>query len=66
MATKTNFVKTSTGDVIAKSLIGACSHYPDHGVMILNIKGEKLLWISESDNEKARTIRDEINAQLMA
>ncbi|MEC6797023.1 hypothetical protein VXS03_08170 [Photobacterium sp. S4TG1] len=66
MSTKTNFVKVSTGDVIAKALIGACSHYPDHGIMVLNIKGDKLLWISEPSNEKARVIRDEINAQIMA
>lgn len=66
MSVKSNFVKVSTGDVIAKALIGACSHYPDHGVMILNIKGEKLLWISEPSNDKARAIRDEINSALMS
>ena len=64
--TKNRFVRPSTGDVIAISLIGLCSHYPDHGVMILNVNGDKLLWISEKNNEKARAIRDEINDQLMA
>ncbi|MDT3320784.1 hypothetical protein Q4Q52_13580 [Shewanella sp. SP1S2-4] len=54
------FIKLSNGDVMRKNLIGSCSHYRDHGIMLLNTNGEKLLWIPEVDNTKAQTMRDEI------
>ncbi|NVH52898.1 hypothetical protein HU985_18545 [Photobacterium damselae subsp. damselae] len=64
--TKSNFIKLPTGDAFAKSLIGSCSHYRDHGLMLLNSSGEKLLWVPEPDNAKAAAMRDEIVAELMA
>lgn len=63
--TKPNFIELPTGDAFIKSLIGSCSHYRDHGIMILNINGEKLLWIPEPDNTKAIAMRREIVAALM-
>jgi len=59
------FIKLPTGDLLAKALIGSCAHYPDHGVMLLNNKGEKLLWVSEPSNEKAKSLRDEVVTALM-
>ena len=61
-----NFIKLPTGDAFSKALIGSCSHYKDHGLMMLNINGEKLLWVPEPDNAKAAAMRDEIVAALMA
>lgn len=63
---KNRFIKLPTGDAMDIGLIGSCSHYADHGVMLLNAKGEKLLWLPQSDNAKAVEIRDEIVAALMA
>jgi hypothetical protein len=66
----TSFIKLPTGDAFSKALIGSCSHYKDHGLMMLNINGEKLLWVPEPepepDNAKAAVMRDEIVAALMA
>jgi len=64
--TKNTYIKLSTGDLLSKNLIGACSHYIDHGVMILNTDGLKLLWLSEPSNEKAKSLRDEVVTALMA
>ena len=64
--TKNRFIKLQTGDALDRGLIGSCSHYADHGVMLLNTKGEKLLWIPQPDNAKAIAMRDEIVAALMA
>ncbi len=64
--TNEQYVLLSNGDLMQKSLIGSCSHYADHGVMLLNTKGEKLLWIPQADNAKAIEIRDGIVAALMA
>ncbi|HHQ4789397.1 TPA: hypothetical protein ACSP21_000249 [Aeromonas veronii] len=66
MATKAPFITLPSGDALLISLIGSCTHYPDHGVMMLNTKGEKLFWHSEEDNVKARAIRDDIVAKLTA
>lgn len=63
---KSNFITLPSGDALLISLIGSCTHYPDHGVMMLNTKGEKLFWHSEEDNLKARSIRDDIVAKLIA
>ncbi|MCD9487205.1 hypothetical protein [Photobacterium iliopiscarium] len=62
----TSFIKLPTGDAFSKALIGSCSHYRDHGLMLLNNSGEKLLWVPEPDNAKAVAMRDEIVAALMA
>lgn len=63
---KSNFIKLPTGDAFAKALIGSCSHYKDHGLMLLNINGEKLLWVPEPDNAKASAMRDSIVEALLA
>lgn len=63
---KKRFIKLPNGDAMDIGLIGSCSHYADHGVMLLNAQGEKLLWIPLPDNDKAITMRDEIVAALMA
>ncbi|MCY9877646.1 hypothetical protein OTK59_13900 [Vibrio natriegens] len=60
------YVLLPNGDLMKKALIGSCSHYADHGVILLNPKGEKLLWIPQADNTKAIAMRDEIVAALMA
>ena len=56
----------ATGDVVLLALIGSCAHYPDHGVMLLNTKGEKLVWLQEPDNDAAKHMRDEVVAKLLA
>jgi hypothetical protein len=66
MATKAPFIILPSGDALLISLIGSCTHYPEHGVMMLNTKGEKLFWYSEEDNVKAQAIRDDIVAKLIA
>lgn len=63
---KPSFITLPSGDAVLSSLIGSCSHYPEHGVMLLNVQGEKLLWITETDNEEARRIRDAIVAKITA
>ncbi|EGQ7815281.1 hypothetical protein ABVD54_004167 [Vibrio parahaemolyticus] len=63
---KNRFIKLPTGDLLSKDLIGSVSHYGDHGVMLLNTKGEKLLWIPQSDNAKAVELRDFIVGNLLA
>lgn len=62
---KNRFIKLQTGDALDIGLIGSCSHYADHGVMLLNTKGEKLLWIPQPDNDKAIAMRDEVVTALM-
>mgnify|MGYP000097222790 CR=1 FL=1 len=64
--TSNEYILLPNGDLMMKSLIGSCSWYRDHGCMLLNSKGDKLLWIPESDNAKAVAMRDEIVAALMA
>ncbi|MEZ9576489.1 MULTISPECIES: hypothetical protein [unclassified Vibrio] len=59
------FIKLPTGDAMDVNLIGSCSHYADHGVMLLNTKGEKLLWLPQPDNAKAIEVRNEIVSALM-
>ena len=58
--------KFATGDVVLLALIGSCTHYQDHGVMLLNPKGEKLVWLPEPDNEAAKRMRDEVVVKLLA
>ncbi|MBO2568135.1 hypothetical protein I6M39_03850 [Shewanella algae] len=62
----TRFIKLPNGDAMRKDLIGSCSHYTDHGIILLKADGDKLLWIPEPDNAKAGAMRDEIVAALMA
>lgn len=64
--TTSAFILLPTGDAMRKALIGACSHYKDHGLMILNNVGEKLLWVPEPDNAKAAAMRDEIVNALIS
>jgi hypothetical protein len=66
MTKPATYIKTASGDALLLSLIGSCSHYVDHGVMILNTRGEKLLWISEPDNTLAQSIRDDIVEKLLS
>lgn len=63
---KMNYHKFATGDAVLLALIGSCAHYPNHGVMVLNTKGEKLVWLAEPDNDAAKRIRDEVVAKLLA
>ncbi len=63
---KPSFITLPTGDAVLISLIGSCAYYPDHGVMLLNTKGEKLLWVSEADNQTAKAIRDDIVSKMTA
>ncbi|GAK85914.1 hypothetical protein JCM19238_3504 [Vibrio ponticus] len=63
---KNRFIKLPTGDALDIGLIGSCSHYTDHGIMILGTNGDKLLYIPQPDNAKAIAMRDEIVAALMA
>ncbi|WP_217534945.1 hypothetical protein [Vibrio metschnikovii] len=63
---KSRFIKLPTGDALDIGLIGSCSHYKDHGIMILGTNGDKLLYIPQPDNAKAIAIRDEIVEALMS
>lgn len=63
---KAQYILLPNGDLMSKDLIGSVSHYDSHGVILLNTKGEKLLWIPQPDNAKAIAMRDEIVAALMA
>ena len=60
------FIHLPTGDAVQASLVGCCVHYVEHGVMIQNLKNERLVWITEPDNDKAKAIRDEIVAKLIS
>lgn len=60
------FIHLPTGDAVQAILVGSCVHYPDHGVMLQSLKNERLVWITEPDNDKAKAIRDEIVAKLVA
>ncbi|OOE78669.1 hypothetical protein BZG73_15845 [Salinivibrio siamensis] len=63
---KNYFLKLPTGDAMDMRLIGSCCHYADHGLMLLNTEGGKLLWLPETDNAKAIAMRDEIVSALIS